>query len=93
MKIEFQYLAKGADRPDSVTLSDAGHLVEQGEPTPFIGDCIMLEICSPLDKKGTFGHSKVAARHFLYTPTGQQQKDMVIVVTDADDTPENNYRE
>ena len=93
MKIEFQYLAKGADRPDSVTLSDAGYLVEQGEPTPFIGDCIMLEICSPLDKKGNFGHFKVVARHFRYSPSGHQQKDMVIVVTDADDTPENNYRE
>ena len=93
MKIEFQYLAKGADRPDSVTLSDAGYLVEQGEPTPFIGDCIMLEICSPLDKKGNFGHFKVVARHFMYSTSGHQQKDMVIVVTDADDTPENNYRE
>ncbi|ENX07670.1 MULTISPECIES: hypothetical protein [Acinetobacter] len=93
MKVEFQYLAKGADRPDNITLSDAGYLIEQGEPIPSKGDCIMIEICSPIDKRGNFGHFKVIARHFMYSSSGHQQKHMIIVVTDADDTPENNYRE
>lgn len=93
MRIEFQYLPQGAARPDNMTLSDAGYLVEQGEPTPSIGDCITIEICSPPDKRGSFGHFKVIARHFMYLPSGHQQKHMIIVVTDADDTPENNYRE
>lgn len=93
MKIEFQYLADDADRPDNVTLSDAGYLVEQGEPIPSIGDCIMIEICHPLEKKGSFGHFKVVARHFMYLSSGHQQKHMIIVVMDTDETPENNYRE
>lgn len=93
MKIEFQYLAKGANRPDNMTLSDAGYLVEAGEPIPSKGDCIMIEICNPFEKRGNIGHFKVVSRHFMYSPSGHQQKHMIIVVSDADDAPENNYRE
>lgn len=92
MKIEFQYLAKGASKPDNVTLIDSGYTVESGEPIPNIGDCISAEICFPLEKKGFVGHFKVVARHFFYHGNSQNRH-MIMIVEDVEDLPQNNFRE
>ena len=92
MNIEFQYLAKGADKPDSVTLADFGYKVDTGEPILAIGDCVSIEICFPAEKKGHIGHYKVVSRHFFYHGC-KQSKSMILIVTDTEESPQNNFRE
>ena len=93
MRIRYQYLKENSSKPDTITLSDALHKIESGEPIPSKGDFVMLQYTNPEEKRGNYGHFEIIARHFFYDIDGRQQDDSIFIVKDAPDLPETRFRE
>lgn len=93
MRIQYQYLKEGGDKPDTITLSDVFHSIASGEPIPSTGDFVMLQYTSPEEKRECYGHFEIIARHFFYSPDGNQQDTSIFIVKDVPDLPETNFRE
>ena len=65
---------------------------------PQKGDYVLLEKFLPKEEKGNTQSYLVVARHFFYSSIllkkPQQQQDyMIVIVTDAPNLPEVNFRE
>jgi len=58
----------------------------------MVGDCVILEYTSPAERRGNKGCFKIIARHFFYDYEGKQQQDLIAIVEETDDAPENNFR-
>jgi len=93
MRIQYQYLKEDGNNPDTITLSDALHKIESGEPIPSKGDFVMLQYTNPEEKRDCYGHFEIIARHFFYNPDGSQQDNSIFIVKDAPDLPETKFRE
>ena len=92
MRIEFQYLESHAQKPDNITITDVPFKVDEKFEIPQRGDYVMLPISYPENQRGNVKHFEVVARHFFYTNDNPQDY-MIIIVKDAPELPEMNFRE
>jgi len=92
MRIEFQYLKNNAEKPDNITITDVPFKVDEKFEIPQRGDYVMLPISSPKNLEGNRKHFEVIAKHFFYTEK-EQLDHIIIIVKDAPELPEMNFRE
>lgn len=67
MMLVFQHYAKGASRPDDITLSHVPTPIESEAAVPSVGDIITMQVCWPDEKRGQVGWFKVIGRTYAYT--------------------------
>lgn len=92
MKIQFQLLKENENKP-CWEITDVWQTIPDNCQPPNIGDCVSLRYQSPPNKVGHIGHFVVIARHFFYDTYDNQQPEIIAIVKETPNLPENNFRE
>jgi len=93
MKIQFQLLEKNEDKPSSISLTDVGFEIPEGDAPPNIGDYVMVQYSYPEEIKDNFAQFEIISRTFFYNAHQGQQAEIIAVVKLAEDEPKSRFRE